>query len=80
MDGVMMENGQYIGNRLASALDFLDEDYRTARDNYVIGEPQDCDLGKANELKRQGFVGLYRRFLESEQPKHIIFKRSRRIE
>jgi hypothetical protein len=57
----------YVGHRLASALDFLDEGCRTVRDNYIIGDPQDCEIGTAAQLKKKGFVGLYRRLVKSHE-------------
>ena len=49
----------YVGNRLATALDLPGPDRKTLRDKYLIGDPRDCPLGKAEEMKRRGYVGIY---------------------
>lgn len=50
---------RFLGNRLASSLDLVGLDRKTLRQKYDIGEPFDCPLGNAEEMKRRGFVGIY---------------------
>ena len=51
----------FIGNRPASVLDLQGGDRKTLRDKYLIGEPRACAAGTAEEMKRRGFVGIYRK-------------------
>lgn len=50
----------FVGNRPASTLDLVGPDGRTLREQYRIGEPRDCEFGNAEQMKRLGFVGIYR--------------------
>jgi len=54
----------FVGNRLATALDLIGPDKKTLRDKYLVGEPQDCPIGSAAEMKKKGFVGIYQRASE----------------
>lgn len=49
----------FIGNRLATALDLLGPDKKTLREKYLVGDPRDCPIGTADDMKRRGFVGIY---------------------
>jgi hypothetical protein len=51
----------FVGNRSVRCLDLVGPDKRTLRDKYLIGDPHDCPLGTADEMKRKGFVGIYLR-------------------
>ena len=51
----------YVGNRSARCLDLVGPDKRTIRDKYLIGEPCDCPIGTAEEMKARGYVGIYLR-------------------
>ena len=52
-------DANYIGNRSIRSLDLLGPDKKTLREKYLIGEPRDCPMGTADEMKRRGFVGIY---------------------
>ena len=54
-------HGSFIGNRRESTLDLVGPDKKTLREKYFIGDPQDCAVGTAEQMKRQGFVGIYHR-------------------
>ena len=32
---------------------------KTLRDKYYVGEPHDCPMGSAEEMKMRGYVGIY---------------------
>ena len=49
----------FVGNRSVNCLDIRGPDRRTIREKYLIGEPHDCPMGSADEMKRRGFVGIY---------------------
>ncbi|HZM01817.1 MAG TPA: hypothetical protein VFC44_02235 [Candidatus Saccharimonadales bacterium] len=49
----------YVGNRSIRCLDLVGPDQKTIRQKYLIGEPQDCPMGRADEMKQRGFVGIY---------------------
>jgi hypothetical protein len=49
----------FVGNRSTNCLDLVGPDKKTLREKYFIGEPHDCPLGSADEMKRRGFVGIY---------------------
>jgi hypothetical protein len=49
----------FVGNRLASTLDLAQPDGKTLRQKYLIGDPQPCPAGSAEEMTRRGFVGVY---------------------
>jgi|GEM_PF-3142411 len=49
----------YIGNRSIRSLDLVGPDHKTLRQKYLIGEPRDCPMGAAEEMKQRGFVGIY---------------------
>jgi hypothetical protein len=49
----------FVGNRLATSLDLMGPDKRTLREKYLIGDPRDCPVGSAEEMKRRGYVGIY---------------------
>jgi hypothetical protein len=49
----------FVGNRSTHCLDLVGPDKKTIREKYLIGEPHDCPLGTAGEMKRRGFVGIY---------------------
>jgi hypothetical protein len=51
----------FVGNRRASSLDLVGPDKTTLREKYLIGEPRDCPHGSAEEMKRAGYVGIYRK-------------------
>jgi len=55
------EPAAFVGNRHISSLDLVGPDRKTLRDKYRVGEPQDCDAGTAEEMKRRGYVGIYSR-------------------
>jgi hypothetical protein len=59
MNDTLCDETNYVGNRLASSLDLPGPDHKTLREKYLIGEPRDCPIGKAAEMKRRGFVGIY---------------------
>ena len=42
-------------------------DSKTLREKYLVGDPPDCPLGTAEEMKRRGYVGIY----EKEQRHRI---------
>jgi hypothetical protein len=49
----------FVGNRSVGCLDLVGPDKKSIREKYIIGEPHDCPLGSAEEMKRRGFVGIY---------------------
>jgi hypothetical protein len=49
----------FVGNRLATALDLVGPDKKTLREKYLVGEPRNCPCGTAEDMKRKGFVGIY---------------------
>ena len=49
----------FVGNRLATCLDLIGPDKKTLRDKYLVGDPRDCPMGTAAEMKARGFVGIY---------------------
>lgn len=51
---------QFVGNRLSSSLDLVGPDQKTLRQKYAIGDPQGCAAGTAEEMKRRGYLGLYK--------------------
>ncbi|MEO5802240.1 MAG: hypothetical protein ABIR24_01820 [Verrucomicrobiota bacterium] len=51
----------FVGNRREGCLDLVRHDQKTLREKYLIGPPRPCAAGSADELKHQGFVGLYLR-------------------
>ncbi|MCI0540931.1 MAG: hypothetical protein L0Z50_37495 [Verrucomicrobiales bacterium] len=51
----------FVGNRLAASLDLIGPDGKTLRQKYVIGDPRDCQAGKADQMKRRGYIGIYNR-------------------
>jgi hypothetical protein len=51
----------YVGNRPSNSLDLVGPDKKTLREKYLIGEPRDCPVGTAEEMKARGFVGIYRK-------------------
>ena len=56
---VLCSPATYIGNRSVRALDLVGPDKKTLRQKFLIGEPRDCPVGSAEEMKRRGFVGIY---------------------
>ena len=55
----LCNDSTFVGNRSVGCLDLVGPDQRTIREKYLIGEPHDCPLGKAEEMKRRGYVGIY---------------------
>ena len=51
----------FLGNRLASALDLIGPDGLSLRRKYLIGDPRDCPFAPADVMKKNGYVGIYRR-------------------
>lgn len=51
----------FVGNRRASSLDLVGPDKLTLREKYLIGEPRDCAYGSAEEMRREGYVGIYQK-------------------
>lgn len=51
----------FIGNRSVRCLDLIGPDKKTLRQKYHIGEPHACPMGSAEEMKRRGYVGIYRK-------------------
>ncbi|MDB6057950.1 MAG: hypothetical protein JWO95_1794 [Verrucomicrobiales bacterium] len=49
----------FVGNRAATSLDLVGPDKKTLREKYYVGEPHDCPMGTADEMKRRGYVGIY---------------------
>ena len=49
----------YVGNRPANTLDLVGPDRKTLREKYLVGEPRDCPIGTATQMKARGFVGIY---------------------
>jgi hypothetical protein len=49
----------FVGNRAVTCLDIVGPDKRTLREKYLVGDPHDCPLGPASEMKKRGFVGIY---------------------
>lgn len=49
----------YVGNRSGRCLDLIGPDKKTLREKYLIGEPRDCPMGTAAQMKAQGYVGIY---------------------
>jgi hypothetical protein len=55
----VFSEANFIGNRLASSLDLVGPDQKTLREKYLVGDPRDCPIGAAEEMKRRGYVGIY---------------------
>ena len=55
----LCNDATFVGNRSVNCLDLVGPDKRTLREKYLIGEPHDCPIGSAEEMKRRGFVGIY---------------------
>jgi hypothetical protein len=51
----------FLGNRPASALDLIGPDGLSLRRKYLIGDPRDCPFAPADVMKKNGYVGIYRR-------------------
>lgn len=51
----------FVGNRLASSLDLVGPDGKSLRQKYLIGDPVDCQAGTSGEMKRRGYVGIYKK-------------------
>jgi hypothetical protein len=49
----------FVGNRASTCLDLVGPDKKTLREKYYVGEPHDCPMGTAEEMKRRGYVGIY---------------------
>ena len=49
----------FVGNRSIQCLDLVGPDKKTIREKYIVGEPHDCPMGSAQEMKRRGYVGIY---------------------
>lgn len=58
---VYSSNPVFVGNRSVRSLDLVGPDKKTLRQKYYIGEPHACPMGSAEEMKRRGFVGIYRK-------------------
>ena len=55
----LCSDATFVGNRSVNCLDLVGPDKKTIREKYIIGEPHDCPMGKADDMKRRGFVGIY---------------------
>src|SRR4051812_46666392 len=51
----------FVGNRRPTCLDLVGYDNKTLREKFLIGAPRACFAGTAEEMEREGFVGLYSR-------------------
>jgi hypothetical protein len=49
----------FIGNRRETCLDLVGYDGKTLREKFLVGDPRDCHVGSAAEMKQEGFVGIY---------------------
>lgn len=49
----------FVGNRSVRCLDLVGPDKKTLREKYLIGEPHDCPMGSSEQMKEQGYVGIY---------------------
>ena len=56
---LLCNDATFVGNRSAQSLDLVGPDKKTLREKYVIGDPHDCPMGSAGEMKRRGYVGIY---------------------
>ena len=55
----LCSDATFVGNRSTNCLDLVGPDHKTLREKYIIGEPHDCPIGSADEMKRRGYVGIY---------------------
>ena len=58
-EDTLCNEATFVGNRSSSCLDLVGPDKKTIREKYIVGEPHDCPMGNAAEMKRRGFVGIY---------------------
>jgi hypothetical protein len=58
-ENTLCNDATFVGNRSLRCLDLPGPDRRTIREKYIIGEPHDCPIGSADEMKKRGYVGIY---------------------
>jgi len=55
----LCSDATFVGNRSVHCLDLVGPDKKTLREKYIVGEPHDCPMGTADEMKRHGYIGIY---------------------
>jgi len=55
----LCSDATFVGNRSIQCLDLVGPDKKTIREKYLIGDPHDCPMGTAEEMKKRGYVGIY---------------------
>jgi hypothetical protein len=55
----LCSDATFVGNRSVRCLDLVGPDKKTIREKYIIGDPHDCPLGTADQMKERGYVGIY---------------------
>ena len=74
------DQSTFVGNRRATTLDLVGPDMKTLREKYFIGDPCDCVMGSAEQMKRMGFVGIYEKEPQPAFIRRIDWLRRRWIE